>query len=358
MMSTPQGVDGKVVERIRKLLALARDGGATEHEAALAMDRAQEIMKANSLSMATIEAGGGTGERRDKQQAAGRAHKAWMRAIMEALAESAFVYVEHAPGRVREDFATGERRKTYARYTLIGRESAVVQTQMMHEYLCKTVVRVARERDDWPNEKFMAGMGERIVERLQQRHLDMLRQQRREADEAKARQPHPGASPGNALVVVLEDFAAQERDLNNDLRRGDPPGTTARERAEREARVAEREREEKRLAELYGDDVAYWMVYADMTLEEAKARVERNEADKALSREAEEARRKSETPEQRARREEREERESAAWRERYRRQEEREAARRSSPSYRAGRVAGDKVGLDTQVGHTERRRLS
>jgi hypothetical protein len=357
-MSTPQGVDGKTVERIRKLLALARDGGATEHEAALAMDRAQEIMRANSLSMATIEAGGGTGERRDKRQTAGRAHKPWMRAIMEALADSAFVYVEHAPGRVREDFATGERRKEYARYTLIGRESAVVQTQVMHEYLCKTVVRVARERDDWPNEGFMAGMGERIVERLQQRHLDMLRKQKAEADEAKARQSHPGAPPANAMVVVLEDFAAKERDLNEDLRRGMPPGTTAREKAERDARVAEREREEKRLAELHGDDVAYWMVYADMTLEEAKARVERNAADKALSEAAKKAKHKDETPEARARREEREEREQAAFRERWRRQEDREAARRSSPSYRAGREAGNKVGLDTQVGNTERRRLS
>lgn len=356
-MST-QGIDSKVIERIKKLLNLARDGGATEHEAALAMDRAQEIMKANSLSMATIEAGGGTGEKRDKQQSAGRAHKAWMRAIMEALAESAFVYVEHAPGRVREDFDTGKVKKTYARYTLIGRESAVVQTQVMHEYLCKTVVRVARERSDWPNEAFMAGMGERIVERLKVRHAEMLAQQKREAAEAKARQSHPGASPGNALVVVLEDFAAKEHDLNEDLRRGKPPGTTERERAEREARVAEREREEKRLAELHGDDVAYWMTWGGLDLEQAKARVAQNAADKELTKKAEEARRKNETPEQRARREEKEEREADAWRERVRRQREREDARRSSPSYRAGRAAGDKVGLDTQVGSTERRRLS
>jgi hypothetical protein len=352
-MST-QGIDSKVIERIKKLLNLARDGGATEAEAALAMDRAQEIMKANSLSMATIEAGGGTGEKRDKQQSAGRAHKAWMRAIMEALAESAFVYVEHAPGRVREDFETGKMTKTYARYTLIGRESAVVQTQVMHEYLCKTVVRVARERSDWPNEVFMAGMGERIVERLHTRHAEMLAQQRREAAEAKARQSHPGASPGNALVVVLEDFAAKERDLNEDLRRGVPPGTTERERAERDARVAEREREEKRLAELYGDDVAYWMVYADYTLEQAKARV----AADAARKEQEKAKHRDETDEQRARRDAREEREADAWRERVRRQREREDARRSSPSYRAGRAAGDKVGLDTQVGSTKRRRLS
>lgn len=50
--STP---NGDVLERIRKLLALAADSGATEHEAALALARAQALLRKHDLEIADIE---------------------------------------------------------------------------------------------------------------------------------------------------------------------------------------------------------------------------------------------------------------------------------------------------------------
>jgi hypothetical protein len=290
--------DPKMIEKIKKLLNLARDGGATEHEAALAMDRAQSIMLAHGLSMATIEAGGGTGESREKRREGGRAHKEWMRGIMAALAQTSFVTVINAEWHVKKDDDDWAERKRRFGYDLIGRESAVVQVRLMHEYLVRTVDRMARERGTPTDEAFKAGMGERIEERLRQRHEEALERQAQEAREAKARQAHPGAATGNALVVVLRDYAETEADLNEDYRLGLTPGTTSQQRHERRMRNEQRDRDFERLKnEGLDENVAYRMAYLGNTREEAEAK------------ESQRAQPKDETPEQRAKREAREQRE-------------------------------------------------
>lgn len=49
----------KIAVLVNKLLALAKDSGATEAEASLAAEKAQELMTQHNLSMANIEAAGG-----------------------------------------------------------------------------------------------------------------------------------------------------------------------------------------------------------------------------------------------------------------------------------------------------------
>lgn len=347
MNAIPQGIDPKTIERVKKLLALAADGGATEAEAALAMDRAQKIMMEHGLSIATVEASGGMGESREKAESRGRAHKPWMRELMEALATSSFVHASHTPGRrSRWD---GELHP--ARWTLIGRQSAVVQVQLMHEYLVRTVDRVARDRGTPSDERFKAGMGERLVERLVERHSAAMAEQRRQAGEAKARASHPSAAPGNALVVVMEDYAQRERDLNEDLRRGLKPGTTAanreqelRDREERQ-RMREQKKQELEARGFTEDEIFYVLIGYD-----------EDEAKKLAAKKSEP--KPPETEEQAAKRRAREEKESEEFWERQRRARDREHERRAHPSYRAGRSEGERVGLDTQVGRKETRRLS
>lgn len=55
-------VDPKIVGRIHKLMALARNGAATEAEAELALEHAQRMMQEYNLSIAEIEASGGASD--------------------------------------------------------------------------------------------------------------------------------------------------------------------------------------------------------------------------------------------------------------------------------------------------------
>ncbi|KKM89742.1 hypothetical protein LCGC14_1245740 [marine sediment metagenome] len=48
-------VDDKVLERLQALLRLAKDGGATEAEASLAMERAHDLLLKHGLEMADVE---------------------------------------------------------------------------------------------------------------------------------------------------------------------------------------------------------------------------------------------------------------------------------------------------------------
>lgn len=244
-------IDRKVLDRVKKLLALANDAGATEAEAALAAERARQIMADNGISNATIEASGGQGEGRSADKRKGHTGKHWMREIMRALAKQSFVTVDWTPGSARTVWSEEEQDYVKAgnkagHWDLWGRESAVVTVKLMHEYLVRTVDRVARERNTPTDEVFKEAMGMRIAERLEERH-----------ERAMAEQAHS---------------------------------------------------------------------------EEAKAK--------------------------RAKAEARSEKEQAEWEERRRKRYQKWADRQNSPSYRAGRSAAEKVGLDGQVGQSTAKKLS
>lgn len=325
----------RAVQKIQKLLRLAKDGGATEAEAALAMERAQSIMSEHGLEIATIEARGevaGT-EPRDKAEATGRSHKKWMRDIMDAVAEVNLASVQYVPPYV--DRFNDEKHA--GRWHIIGRVSSIAATRVMQQYLSATVSRLARERGTPADDVFKQGCAERICERLRERHAKYLREQREQAERAKPTQEH--AATGNALVVVMEDFAQKERDLNNDMRRGVAPGTTAREREEERLETEKRRREvREKEAELVARGVdaddAYYLArgWDQEDLDRINARklappVEKTEKEVA-----------------------RETREYQKIMDRARREQFRQEQRTSSNSYRDGRRAAEQVGLDQQIG--------
>jgi hypothetical protein len=137
---TADQIDAKVVSRIHKLLALARDGGATEHEANAAMQMAQEQMLKYNLSMATIEAtGSGASEGRTKDKADKNLMYPWKRELLRAIAAVNFVHVELLDKRTKSGQYIG------AGYELIGR---VVERRRrcrtMFEYLLQTIERLVR----------------------------------------------------------------------------------------------------------------------------------------------------------------------------------------------------------------------
>lgn len=305
--------DTRTIDKIRKLLALANDKGASEHEAALAAERAQDLMDAHGLEMASLDLTG-EGESREKGAAVavGLGRETWAVDLMSAVAESCYVT------------AWSNRRGTkLENFTLIGRKSAVVSCEVLYAYLSRTVIRLSRA-EQGSQRFFRFGCAERIAHRIHVRHAETLRTQRAETEARKANTQH-SSSGGTALVVVLEDYAQKERDLNLDFQRGVAPGTSERERLEQEDK---RRCNDARMTELQAQgiswDIAWWMVNQNMTLEDATAR----EAAQAKATD-----------------------DSYKFRERV----DFDARRRNSAEYHRGSAAGANVSLDRQLDADKRR---
>jgi hypothetical protein len=334
---TVQTPDTRVVDKVRKLLAKANDRGVGEAEASAFAAKAAEIMEQHGLTQLQVERDGGEGEARQKRENAS-AFGVWYGPLMKAVAESCFCYCE----------ALGSATAKRTWFTLIGRQSAVVSAEVLYEYLRAAIWRMSREHSGVASEQrlFRHGCAERVTERLRERHQTRLREQKEEAErqqrEAAARRTHPGAAPSStALVVTLVDHAQREADLNADFARGVAPGTTAQEREKRELQRAQRDAEFERLqGEGLSTNVAWRMAYlgddretAESEEEAAAARREKRTAESSSSwTRADERRERSE---QRRR-----------WR---------EMEKRANPAFRAGAVAGEKVGLDQQIGAGSRK---
>lgn len=319
-------VDDKVLDRVRKLLNLSRDGGASEAEAALAAEHAERLMREHGISVALAEMRGEQGEARVREDDLDlAAHEKWMPQLMVTLAETCFCSVR---------LMTKSGGRTHgAGFEIIGRASAVATCRVTYEYLVQTVNRLARERS-WDKEVryFKRGVAERVAERLEAKHREEMEKQLREAE--RQREYYAAHPTSNALVVVLEDYAQKEQDLNCDMRNGWEPGTTARKREDRakadeQASRQRAERIAKYVAELgVSREVADYMA-SGFSQQRAEELVNPP----------------PETDKQRERRLERERRA----RQRLHRSWEKEDRKRDSASWQAGRRAGDDVSLDRQV---------
>lgn len=307
----------KIIDKVRKLLALSKDGAATEAEAALAAARAAEIMEAHGLEMFAIERSGGEGEARGNHQQSS-SFGAWYEALIKVVCESFFCHV-----------VVEQTGKKHMRFQVVGRKSAVVSSVEMYEYLRKTVWRLGRESGVDNPRLFRHGCAERVIERIRERHRETLVRQQREAEAARA--ASPGGASGGLPAVTLVDHAQREADLNRDFLRGVKPGTTA---AERDERLRQQSEKDELYAELQRQgidkDVAWWMAYVGNTREEAEAREQAARDRRSKEENDPKAKKKADD----------------YWDRQYRRDEK----KRSHPSFQAGRVAGDAVGLEQQVG--------
>lgn len=344
-----QNVDSKIIDRIRKLLALANDGGATEHEATLAMSKAQETMAEYNLSMAALERAGGKGDERRKDTTDKNLMYPWKRELLEAVAKVNFCYLNLR-------FKTTKARQCIgAGFDLIGRESNIIATRNMFEYLEQTIERLlVEEVGTSPQDRFTRwahsfrlGAAQRLRERLEERHDQRLREQEQKAREANATARHPGAAPGTALVI-LKEYAGEEQDLNDDMRLGLKPGTTRANRLEREARY------------LNAMNKAKELLASDPTLDESVA----SYMSQGWSRDRAEQIFKvgkyappPETEAQRRRREEREDRENRRYWEREEARERREARKVDWRGFARGEDRGAQVGLDDQIDKQDRKSI-
>lgn len=358
-------IDAKLASKLQKLLNLARDGGATEGEANNAMEMAQRIARENNIDIATIEmAGGDAGEeaQRVKDNASGQGSRSWamyrwQQELMAQIAAVNFCYVTIS-------YTYNGRRSRPTGYNLIGRKSNVIMAKEMFTYLITTINRLLLDHNGGNAKLNMSkysnswkeGCADRLRERLEERHTKALEEQRREANERNAAARHPAAATGNALVVVMTDFAREEEWLNRDMRFGYEPGTSKRQHEEYERATAERQRlaaeaMAKRIADATEagaterELAAIRAGYA-LNLEQARLFVEKIDApDKR-------------TEAQRRKDEEKDRKQQERWYEQARRREARERSRLDSRGYRAGHAAGGDIGLDKQVSHNPSRKIT
>ncbi len=341
-MATASDVN-KIAVLINKLLALSKDGGATEAEASLAAEKAQELMTAHNLSFAHIEAAGGQSGDEGQRVKGGVDHRQsykWQRTLMSALAELNFCYC-------KEQYKYHRHITSFDGYQLIGRAANVASTRVMFDYLLQSIDRLAKAEVQDPGQyftryahSFKEGCADRVIDRLRERRAAEIEASERKAREDKARSSHPSAATSNALVVVLGDYMQDEEDLNEDFRKGWKSGTTKQRRIDDELECQANQAEAKRKYEARkAERLARDPNIDPDRLHYLAQGFTSAQVDELLRPE------KPETDAQRRKRKEKEQREYDRWRA----QGERRDARKDWGGYRRGQQAGDDVGLDRQV---------
>ncbi len=230
-----------VIEKVKKLLALANDGRGNEHQAAAAVAKAQELLEAYNLNMSMLESP--TKGTRSDTRFKGGLYK-WQRYLMQSIAHLNFCMYWSVKGNYKG--AKYEHR-------VLGREENVIGAEILADYLQSTINRLAsetakeREVNVFCREMiaFREGMAERLCRRLDDLRRDKLEEERVQAkrDEAQDNARQDGSNTRNALVLAT--LIADEDSLNQDFRWGYEPGTTAQRRRDADAAVASRIAERK-----------------------------------------------------------------------------------------------------------------
>lgn len=345
--------NASIIGKITKLLALAdKKSGATEAEALSAANMAQELLQKYGLEMAEIEASGGKAAddgKREKTTVKRSSMYKWQRELMETLAETNFCM-----HRIHEerDEKTGRKAK---RHQLIGRTVNVVATQLMYDYLVSTMKRLVSEAGHSPGNHseqdyhfWLEGCGVRLQDRIREKAEKAQKENARKERERQAAASHPSAAGGvGKNMLVLADLYTNEAELNEDMLQGLEPGTTTRERLEREEKVRRRDAKFAALkAQGVDEDVAYYMSHG-YSRERAEAIVaqHRKEAAEEALKIANAKPRKSRASSGGSR--------YSSWT----KADQREEDKRNSSAFRAGSQAGEDIGLDHQVKHEEKKRI-
>lgn len=321
-------MDDKLKNVIRKIEALLNTNGCTEAEAQARTEKAQELLEAYNLDMATLGSSGKGAQRSDTKKAGGL--YSWQRKLWAAVAELNFCYYISIKGL---------QRGSVYEHRLIGSHANVIATEHMAKYLQETIEKLAQQwaKDNFYKSVFVReaiayreGMAARLSERLKARRDDLVAEERRKTEEAKREQQRTNAAPGSTALTIL-DVISSEADFNNDYLNNWELGTTARNRAESEARRAasmaeweERRRKQKEWDEAHPEEAA---------ARKAKEAADfKRWVDEAAKKEARRQARANRTPPK----------------PRYRKPTA-EEERMGLGSYYEGRAKGNEVGIDTQA---------
>ena len=231
----------KIVEKVKKLLALANHANTNENEAALAMEKVQEILSSYNLTISQVESstnGGGNkpGEVRTRTESDRSAMYEYQRNLMNAIADAHFCI--YFVGKKSVLSKSGSGRYTYKKHhVIIGREANVITSRMMFDYLNSTIDKLVNELYPPPLNlsKSAVSWREGCASRLCIRIID----KKREADAKQREEAENMAKQQNGMALVLLSSVRQnERDLNWDFVYGVVPGTTALNRLKNTSEIS------------------------------------------------------------------------------------------------------------------------
>ena len=288
-MSTElQGIKDEISEDARKALARARkildmasrppsdtdtpaERAAKEAERANAYEKYQQVLLDYNLTQAMVDQTGAEAEGRREELKLKAGVYEWQRNLWEAVAELNFcLYYCNTVWReqkyMAKDLWTGERRQRTRwirgkEHEVIGRMVNTRATINLCTYIEAAIEKATREKiAEWigTDDKaevtrqlfsrfavsFREGAADDVIRRINAQRREQLAAESEAAQEAAKRAAEAAASgESHSTALTIASYASNERDLNRDHARGVEPGTTARERAERAARKAQRERE-------------------------------------------------------------------------------------------------------------------
>jgi len=238
----------KIVARVQKLLSLAGNSGATEAEAATAMEKAQGLLTAYNLDMTTVTNGGDNGMgARGEERLHGGGTK-WTQELWRAVADLNFCFYFNV-----EEYRTrpgSSKKRMRATHKLVGRTVNVVSTKIMCEYIEQTIERLVKDNQPLNKLAYEEGMSDRIIQRVNQRRREALAEEQRKQQQAYS----PGTT-ATANAVTLFQYSKDEYAANYDFMYGDGSyarsmaAAAARNKAMEEALAAEKEWEKNHPAE-------------------------------------------------------------------------------------------------------------
>lgn len=306
-----------ILRRVEALMQKAA-GNTTEHEAAAATELAMSLLAKYNLSQADI--GPGQDSRSDTKILGGSLQ--YERDLWRAIAQLNFCwyYTVEVFFKTPEEIKAHRGRKSSRHHRLIGRTVNIRSTQMMADYLMKTLERLTREYcverfGRYQNRSsdataFREGATRRLIERIEHKRWLVLAEERERArkEAERAAEARPGTSGGTALA--LASLTRSEYARNYDFMYGEGAYAKTVANAERyEAEEAEREKAREAWCRAHPEEAA-------RLRREAAKRAEKESRRQAA-------------------------REIREWK------EEQEKLR--NPAYAAGLEKGGEIGLDAQV---------
>jgi hypothetical protein len=205
-MTTNNSEKDRVLARVKKMLNLANDAGASEGERDNALRMAHATLAKHNLSMAEAsQADTSRGEARIEETAKNIGYP-WARQAAHAVAGLFFCKYFYMDVYT----ATGKPRSDACRHFFVGRESNATTAREMAIYVLQSILREANrrrvaEQQTWTwHTSFCKGAAARVRVRC-----SMLRDEAEKADAARA-----AASPSSGTSLVLASLYALETTAN------------------------------------------------------------------------------------------------------------------------------------------------
>lgn len=210
-----------LIERIKKLLRLAKDKGATEAEAQTAMEKVQEILAEHNLSMAQVEEH--TSETDDRVQGhkgktTGKNNK-WESHIFFAASDLNFCFYYT---NVLRSVSTGSVEKL--QHVVIGKPVNVLAAELLAEYLVETVNRMSTEYGKTAEcfaAAALAGTSEAMAKhRFKQGMAYRLRARMEDLKKLRSQQ-QTKTTDGRNLPALSDAYSASQRQIQEWLNKAD-----------------------------------------------------------------------------------------------------------------------------------------